>query len=201
MIGQVRIHCRHGLRLLYDSRVISLLLLLVSVMCAQVRIRLPFTEVPLTGQTFAVLLTGMLVGSRWGPATQGLYVALGAAGLPIYAGGSGGFAALAGPTGGYLVGFVLAAFVVGILARLRPCSFLWLCLCGAVGSLVIYALGAAWYSLVMAQPPYATFVQGVLPFLPGDGAKLILAASIAAGFHRLRKELQPLGDDASRRSD
>lgn len=200
MIEQLRLHCRQGIRLLYDSRIISLSLLVVTVMCAQIRVKLPFTEVPLTGQTFAVLLTGMLVGSRWGPATQGAYIALGATGLPIYAGGSGGLAALAGPSGGYLLGFVVAAFLVGLLATFRQCSFLWLCLSGAVGSVVIYVFGAAWYSLVMVQTPYATFVQGVLPFLPGDAAKLILAASIAAGFHRLRKELQPLANPSGDRT-
>jgi len=79
---------------------------------AQISIPLPFTPVPITGQTFAVLLTGALLGSRLGVAAMLTYVAEGSAGLPFFAGGAHGPAVLAGPTGGYLVGFVIAAFVV-----------------------------------------------------------------------------------------
>lgn len=188
MIGDTRIEWRQGLRFLEDRRILSLFLLAVTIGCAQIRVRLPFTEVPMTGQTFAVLLTGMMVGAGWGAATQGAYLALGVAGLPVYAGGGGGWSALAGPTGGYLVGFAACAWVIGRLVRLRPGNFLWLCFCGAVGSLVIYALGAAWYSLVTGQGLWGTSLRAILPFLPGDGAKLILAATLATGFHRLHNE-------------
>jgi len=186
--ANTRIESRQGLRVLEDKRIVSLMLLVTTVVCAQVRIGLPFTEVPLTGQTFAVLLTGMVAGTGWGAATQGVYLALGAAGLPIYAGATGGWGALSGPTGGYLVGFVASAWLIGRLVRFRPRNFLWLCLCGAAGSVLIYVFGAGWYSLVTGQGVYATLLKGVVPFVPGDGAKLVVAATLAAGYHHLCRE-------------
>jgi len=187
MVCTTRVWWRQGLSALEDRRVLSLMLLMVTFACAQVRFHLPFTEVPLSGQTFAVLLTGMMVGAGWGAATQAAYVGLGTAGLPLFAGWASGWSALAGPTGGYLVGFVVCAWTVGALARIRPSSFSWLLLCGVVGSVVIYVLGAGWYSVATRQGLFPTFLKAVAPFLPGDGAKLILAATVASGYQRLRR--------------
>ncbi len=107
-----------GLRasLLTDAALILLGSLFVAAL-AQARIYLPFTPVPITGQTFAVLLIGAVLGSRRGAAAIGLYIAEGALGLPFFAGGNAGWAALAGPTGGYLIGFIAAAFLVGLLTE------------------------------------------------------------------------------------
>ena len=90
---------------------------LLTALAAQITIPLGFTPVPITGQTFAVLLAGGVLGANRGALSMGLYVALGAIGLPFYAEGSGGWTAATGATAGYLVGFVVAAFVVGKMAE------------------------------------------------------------------------------------
>lgn len=148
---------------------------LLMALLAQVRIPLPFTPVPLTGQTFGVLLVGAALGSRRGFASLGLYTALGLAGLPVFAGGASGLGYALGPTGGYLLGFMVSAYVIGLLAErglernLRTSLLPFL-----LGTIIIYALGAGWLALYVG--PQAAISKGVLPFLPGDLFKLILAS-------------------------
>jgi len=142
---------------------------------AQVKTPLPFTPVPLTGQTFAVLLVGATLGSKRGAASLTLYAALGALGLPIFAGGAAGMAYLSGATFGYLLGFVVAAFVIGRLAErglernLRTSIIPFF-----VGTLVIYAFGAGWLALLFGVEK--ALAIGALPFIIGDTIKLVLAA-------------------------
>ena len=142
---------------------------------AQVRIPLPFTPVPLTGQTFAVLLVGVVLGSRRGAASLLLYLVQGAAGLPFFAGGASGLSYLAGPTGGYLVGFVAAAYLVGLLAaRGLDRHILSALLAFLVGEMVIYLFGVSWLSVYLGLQ--RALVAGFLPFLIGDAIKLAAAA-------------------------
>ena len=142
---------------------------------AQVRIPLPFTPVPLTGQTFAVLLVGAALGSKRGAASLTLYTAIGALGLPVFAGGATGMAYLAGPTLGYLVGFVVAAFVIGKLAeRGLERNLSTSLLPFFVGTLVIYTFGAGWLAILFGVEK--ALALGVLPFIVGDVIKLVLAA-------------------------
>ncbi|GAB4502969.1 MAG: biotin transporter BioY [Anaerolineales bacterium] len=162
-----------------DQRIRDLLLIsagaaLVTLL-AQIKIPLPFTPVPLTGQTFGVLLTGAALGSRRGAASLTLYASLGALGLPVFAGGASGAAYAFGPTGGYLLGFILSAWVIGLLAE-RGLERRWRSslLPFLIGTLIIYALGAAWLAFFVG--PAAALAKGVLPFLPGDALKLVLAA-------------------------
>jgi len=141
---------------------------------AQVRIPLPFTPVPLTGQTFAVLLSGIALGSRRGMASMLFYLVVGVLGLPVFAGGASGLATLGGPTGGYLVGFIGAAFVVGYLAERRldrKIRSVWLVF--LAGELVIYLFGLPWLSLFVGV--HKVLIAGLLPFLPGDILKLVAA--------------------------
>jgi biotin transport system substrate-specific component len=141
---------------------------------AQVRIPLPFTPVPITGQTFAVLLVGASLGSRRGAASLALYILMGTLGLPFFAGGASGLPALLGPTGGYLVGFIGAAFVVGYLAERRldrKIRSVWLVF--LAGELVIYLFGLPWLSLFVGI--HKVLIAGLLPFLPGDILKLVAA--------------------------
>ena len=162
-----------------DQKIRDLLLVtagaLLVALLAQVRIPLPFTPVPLTGQTFAVLLVGAALGSRRGFASLSLYTLIGAFGLPVFAGGAGGAAYAFGPTGGYLFGFILAAYVTGLLAErglersLRTSLLPFL-----AGTIIIYALGAGWLAFFVG--PQVAFAKGVLPFIPGDLLKLALAA-------------------------
>ncbi len=145
-------------------------------LAAQVALPLPFTPVPITGQTFAVLLTGALLGSRLGAASLLLYLAEGAVGLPVFALGRGGLIVLLGPTGGYLFAFPAAAFVVGWLAeRGWDRRVLTTALAMLVGNGVIYAGGIPWLARFVGGWSKAV-VLGMLPFLPGDALKLVLAA-------------------------
>ncbi len=162
-----------------DRRVRDILLitvgsLLVALM-AQVKIPLPFTPVPLTGQTFAVLLVGAILGSSRGAASLLFYIVQGVIGLPVFAGGSSGLAYLSGPTGGYLVGFVCAAFVVGKLAEIgKDRRFRTALLVFLAGEAVIYLCGLPWLGIYIGFPN--ALAAGLLPFLIGDAIKLAAAA-------------------------
>lgn len=159
---------------LRDLLLISAGALLVALL-AQVRIPLPFTPVPLTGQTFAVLLVGAALGARRGLASLSLYTLIGALGLPVFAGGAAGLAYAFGPTGGYLAGFIVAAFVVGLLAeRGLERSIRTSILPFLAGTLVIYIFGAGWLAVLFGLEK--ALELGVTPFLLGDAIKLALAA-------------------------
>ena len=171
---------------------------LLVALCAQISLPLPFTPVPVTGQTFAVLLLGATYGARRSAAALGLYLAEGAAGLPVFApGGLPGLARLLGPTGGYLLAYPAAAFLLGWLVERWPEArrrgwWGWL---GAVlaAEAVIFAAGTAWLKLV-TQISWTEAVRlGLLPFLPGEVVKVaLLAACLPAswwaveGGHRRR---------------
>ena len=142
---------------------------------AQVRIPLSFTPVPLTGQTFAVLLVGAVLGSRRGAAALALYTLGGLAGLPVFTGWGGGLAHLAGPTGGYLLGFVAAAFTVGWMCELKlDRRWSTALLPFLVGEAIIYLFGVPWLAVFVGTQ--RALAAGLYPFLMGDVAKLLLAA-------------------------
>ena len=177
-----------------DHRVRDILLILTGSLfvaaMAQVRIPLPFTPVPLTGQTFAVLLVGAGLGSRRGAASLLLYLLQGIIGLPVFAGGASGLAVLLGPTGGYLVGFVVAAYLIGLLAargldRRIPSAFLAF----LAGEAVIYLFGVAWLSVFLGFQ--RAIMAGFLPFLIGDALKLVAAALALPAAWKLVKEEIP----------
>jgi biotin transport system substrate-specific component len=161
---------------------------LLTALAAQAVVPLPFTPVPLTGQTFAVLLTGALLGPRLGALAMLAYLAEGAAGLPFFRGGAGGPAHFAGPTAGYLFAFPAAAYVTGLLAeRGWDRRFLTAAAAMALGSLVILAGGWAWLALMTGKGAEA-FRLGVAPFLVGDVIKIALAAAaLPAGWAVLRR--------------
>ena len=160
---------------------------------ASSQIQVPLWPVPITGQTFAVLVIGMAYGWRLGAATLALYLCEGAAGLPVFAGFSGGPAVLAGPTAGYLFGFVLAAGLVGFLAeRGWDRSVVTTALAMVAGNLVIYLAGVSWLAMFLAGTgagePWATALgAGLVPFLVGDAVKLVLAAAALPVAWRLVK--------------
>lgn len=174
-----------------DQKLRDLLLIaagaLLVALLSQARIPLPFTPVPLTGQTFAVLLVGAALGSKRGFASLGLYAVFGLTGLPVFAGGASGLGYALGPTGGYLLGFILSAYIIGLLAeRGLERSFRVSLLPFLAGTMIIYALGAGWLALYVG--PEAALAKGVLPFIPGDVIKLILAAIALPAAWRLAKE-------------
>lgn len=148
---------------------------LATALAAQIEFLIPGTPVPITGQTFAVLLSGAVLGARRAFLAQMLYVAEGAMGLPVFAGGSAGLVKLMGPTGGYLAAFPFAAFLTGFLAeRGWDRRFLTMLAALLLGSTVIFALGLAGLSRFL--PASHLLQAGLLPFLPGDLVKSTLAA-------------------------
>ncbi len=159
---------------------------LVTAAAAQLEIRLPWTPVPVTGQTFAVLLTGAVLGARRAALAQALYLAEGALGLPVFAAGSAGALALVGPTGGYLLSFPLAAATVGALCeRGWDRRFASMLAAMLLGSCVVFAFGLAVLSRFVPAP--SLLAQGLLPFVPGDLAKAALAAlAFPAAWRALR---------------
>lgn len=161
---------------------------LLTALAAQVAIPLPWTPVPITGQTFAVLLTGALLGSRLGALAMFAYLIEGASGLPFfYGGGSGVQHLFFSPTSGYLLSYPVAAFVVGLLAeRGWDRRILTAAAAMALGSLVILLGGWAWLARFVS--PAAAFNAGVAPFLIGDAIKIALAAAVLpSGWAILRK--------------
>jgi len=152
---------------------------LLLALCAQIRIPLPFTPVPITGQTFAVLLLPVMLGGWRGPAAVAVYLAQGALGLPFFAGGAGGVAALAGPTGGYLFGFLVAAVVIAVLAGHRGGGRARIALAMVAGNVVIYLCGVPWLARFVDGGLAAAIALGMTPFLIGDAIKLIAALIVA----------------------
>lgn len=164
------------LSLLYDVALILGGAWLVAI-SAQIAVRLPFSPVPVTGQTFAVLLVGALLGSRRGGLSMLTYLGQGLAGLPVFANGGSGPAYVSGPTGGYLIGFVAAAFVVGWLAEHHwDRHALTTALAMLLGNLVIYFCGVMWLSSFVGIEN--AWSAGLVPFIAGDVVKIGLAAAL-----------------------
>jgi biotin transport system substrate-specific component len=155
---------------------------LVVAVSAQVSVPVPFSPVPMTLQPLAVLAVGGLLGAAGGVGALVLYLALGALGLPVFAGGGSGFLHLVGPTGGYLLAFPVAAGVTGALAGRIPRSPLRMLLACALGMAIIHVGGVAQLALLGGNPTLA-FRVGFVPFLTGDLLKVGLAAALilAAG--------------------
>jgi biotin transport system substrate-specific component len=153
-----------------------------------IAIPLPFTPVPITLQTFFTFLAGAILGKYLGALSQLIYLLLGIVGLPVFAKGSTGIGALLGPTGGYLVGFIPAAFFVGYLLERRenpPFGLIFLAM--VVGLLAIYLPGVGWLMWVARMNLMKAFFLGALPFLPGDAVKIVVGALIVKRAMRLRR--------------
>jgi biotin transport system substrate-specific component len=153
---------------------------------AQINIPLPFTPVPVTGQTFTVLLVGAALGGVRGSACGLLYLLIGLAGLGVYAGGAHGLAVVTGASGGYLVSYPITAGLVGFLAERRWDARFSSAL-GALltGNVLIYLVGLPWLAVVLHTNLERTFELGLYPFIPGDTLKLYLAAALLPSAWRL----------------
>jgi biotin transport system substrate-specific component len=170
------------------------------VLCAHIAIPLPWTPVPITGQTFGVLLVAVLLGARRGAITLILYLLEGAAGLPVFQPlGLPGLARFAGPTAGFLFSYPFAAFVTGWLVersaklvnpREAGSRLAGLPLIGALilGEAIIFACGCAWLAAFLRMGWSAAWSQGALPFLPGEILKMALIVAAAGGLQLARRE-------------
>ena len=164
----------------------------LTAICSYITIPLGFTPVPINLGTLAVFLTGGILGRKYGTVSIVVYVLLGSIGIPVFSGFRGGISVLAGPTGGYIIGYIAAVFVVGLLAdrlmdRFRTnvqngrrgsyaSETLLLALSMVAGLIVCYAMGTAWFMISTGTPLWASLVSCVFPFLIGDAVKIIAAA-------------------------
>jgi biotin transport system substrate-specific component len=144
---------------------------------AYIYIPLPFSAVPITLQTMFTYIAGAILGGYLGALSQMIYILIGVAGLPIFAGGGSSLSVLIGPSGGYLIGFIIAAFVIGELKKIKR-GGVWLFICMVIGTMIIYVLGVIqlmnWAKINLNQ----AIGLGVLPFIFGDLIKILLATYI-----------------------
>ncbi len=156
--------------------------------CAHIALPLPFSPVPLSLETFAVLLVGLTLGPSMGAATLVLYLMEGACGLPVFAPtGLGGLLQLAGPTGGYLLASPVAAAIAGYLStRVRPRAVANITAC-TLAIAFILAMGTLWLGIFTRASLSHVVLMGVVPFLPGEAVKILAAAGIASAWTRLRQ--------------
>ena len=164
---------------------------LATVLSAYVRIPLPGNPVPITLQTMFVLLAGAVLGRRLGSLSQAGYILLGALGIPVFQGASSGLAHIMGPTGGYLFGFIIAAYLVGKATASRALSAKAIAVYFVLADLLIHVSGAIWLAYIFRMSAMQAFSAGILAFIPGEIVKVSLAIAIYARISGRSKEIFP----------
>lgn len=158
---------------------------------SQISVHLPFTPVPITGQTLAVLLGASVLGTSRALMGSGLYLVAGLIGVPWFAGGSGGVSVASSPTFGYIVGFIAASALVGYMAsRGMDKKVLSTAVEMVAGNVVIYAFGVAWLAFSLHVSLASAVALGMVPFLLGDLAKLVMAAVLLPGAWKVTERFQ-----------
>ena len=150
-------------------------------------IAIPIGPVPIVLQNLFIMLAGLLLGGRWGLISVGVYLLAGAVGLPVFAGGTGGVGKFVGPTGGYLLGFAAAAYLIGVISEKGRGRVVVDLLAMVAGTLIIYTFGVAWLKVVTGMSFSKALAVGMFPFLIGDAFKIAAAIPIA-------KALRPIID-------
>jgi biotin transport system substrate-specific component len=153
--------------------------LLAALIAAGAYLIIPIGPVPIVLQNLFVFLAGLLLGPRWGLASVGVYLLAGALGLPVFAGGVGGIGRFVGPTGGYLVGFIPAVYVIGWIAEKLETRVVFDVTAMILGSMVIYFFGIVWLKALTGMTLGKTLIVGMVPFIPGDILKIAAAVPIA----------------------
>ncbi|MFA5031597.1 MAG: biotin transporter BioY [bacterium] len=181
---QVRYAFFHWRQELSSTKKLFLALSMAGVtgLMAQIYIPLPFTPVPITGQVFGALLSGVICGGLFGAISQGIYVCLGILGLPWFAGAKGGLNIIGDPTIGYLIGFIFSAFIIGKLTDRKIGNRKFLSQFGLmiIGVIIIYGFGAMGLAVVIHSGLKETLIKGVLPFIGVDLIKSCFAAGISS---------------------
>ncbi len=164
--------------------------LTAALLCASAYVTVPLQPVPMTLQVFFVVLAGLLLAAPWASAAMAVYLLLGAAGLPVFSGAKGGLGVIAGPTGGYLIGFLLAAPVASLvreaLVRTQTRPILADGVAAAFAILVVYTVGAVQLAMVTGMSAAEAVAAGVAPFLVLDAGKAAAAVVVAAAVRRAR---------------
>lgn len=154
--------------------------------CSYINIPLGFTPIPMNLATLAVFMAGGLLGKKYGAVSILVYVLMGAAGLPVFAGFQAGIGVLAGPTGGFLVGYIAASFIVGFITENRSNRLVISMAAMTAGLIVCYALGTLWFMFVTGSSFIPAIAACVIPFIPGDIIKICAGAFLIS---RLRSVL------------
>jgi len=142
-------------------------------------IAIPIGPVPIVLQNMFVLLAGIILGPVWGLACVGIYLLIGLAGLPVFAGGTSGIGKLFGPTGGYLIAYLPAVFVAGAISKGFKKTITADVIAMITGSLIVYAIGVPWLKMAFSLSWNKALAAGMYPFLIGDGLKIAAAAFLA----------------------
>jgi len=153
--------------------------LLAALTAAGSYLSIPIGPVPIILQNMFVLLSGLLLGSRWGFASVGVYILAGVCGLPVFSGGLGGISRIVGPTGGYLLGYLPGVFITGLIAEKTGQRMIYDVIAMICGSIIIYSCGIIWLKVLTGMTLAKTLVVGMYPFLIGDALKIAAAAAIA----------------------
>jgi len=153
--------------------------LLASLIAAGAYLAIPIGPVPIVLQNLFVFLSGLLLGARWGLASVGVYLLAGALGLPVFAGGVGGIGRLVGPTGGYLVGFLPAVYIIGLITEKVGKRAVIDVVAMLLGSIIIYFCGVLWLKTLTGMSLARTLAVGMYPFIMGDFLKIAAAVPIA----------------------
>jgi biotin transport system substrate-specific component len=184
-LSQTTHHADHNLRMMIYAA------LLAAFIAVGAFLIIPIGPVPIVLQNLFVLLAGLLLGSRWATVSVGVYLLAGICGLPVFAGGGAGIGRLLGPTGGYLVGFLPAAFVVGFITE-RAGHRIWIQVAAMIGAtLIIYGCGVPWLMKVANLSLTKALMGGMIPFLIGDALKIAVAVPITLSLRSLMSGLTP----------
>ena len=160
-------------------RMIVFASLLAALMAAGAYLAIPIGPVPIVLQNMFVFLAGLLLGSRWGLASVAVYLLTGAVGLPVFAGGLGGIGRIVGPTGGYLIGYLPAVFIIGYISEKATARIGYDVLAMICGTVALYACGLTWLKILTGMTWTKTLTVGMYPFLIGDALKITATALIA----------------------
>ena len=153
--------------------------LMAALTAAGAFLAIPIGPVPIVLQNLFIFLAVLLLGPGWGTASVGVYLLAGILGLPVFAGGVGGIGRLAGPTGGYLLGFLPAVCVIGLISNVSKTNVVRDLLAMICGSFIIYACGLSWLKMLTGMTLGKTLAVGMYPFLPGDALKIAAAVPVA----------------------
>lgn len=162
--------------------------LMAALMAVGAFLAVPIGPVPIVLQNLFVFLAGLLLGSRWGLVSVLVYILAGGLGLPIFAGGMGGIGRLVGPTGGYLIGYIPAVYLIGLISEKESSRALWDVSAMIVGTFVVYACGVTWLKILSGMTLGKTVAVGMVPFLIGDTIKIVAAVPIARAVRPIIKK-------------
>jgi biotin transport system substrate-specific component len=179
--------CERNFMSIEKLRRVVLASLMAALTAVGAYIYVPIGPVPIVLSTLFVILSGLLLGSRWGLTSMGLYLLVGAIGIPVFAGAKGGFAHFLGPTGGYLWGYLLASWITGFISERSRGLLILDIIAVLIGSLTIYALGVPWLKMVTHMSWSKALMVGIIPFLIGDAVKAAAAVVLARSVRPILK--------------